>query len=113
MKKGKKKNKLPKALEENKWKPGQSGNPKGRPKKLPALDKLLAEALGDTTEDGRTSKMKKLIEQLISDATTKSSLFRTRAAEVLLDRAYGRAKDAPPLPEDKPQQITGFKLKKK
>jgi hypothetical protein len=93
MKKGKKKNKLPKALEENKWKPGQSGNPKGRPKKLPALDKLLAEAL--------------------SDATTKSSLFRTRAAEVLLDRAYGRAKDAPPLPEDKPQQITGFKLKKK
>ena len=36
------------------FKPGQSGNPNGRPKKLPELDKLLADVLGEE-KDGLTA----------------------------------------------------------
>ncbi len=37
----------PENLEKGKWKKGQSGNPAGRPKKLPELRELLANVLGD------------------------------------------------------------------
>lgn len=97
------------------FKKGQSGNPKGRPKKIPKLETLLAEVLGDTTEDGRNSKIKAVLEQLVTDATSKGSLFRTRAGEVLMDRVYGKAKEHKPKDEEenKPKQITGFKINKK
>ena len=34
---------------------GQSGNPNGRPKKLPQIDVLLAEVLGEENKDGITA----------------------------------------------------------
>lgn len=40
------KHKLPKALEKYKWKPGQSGNPKGRPRKK-TLEELIYEVLDE------------------------------------------------------------------
>jgi hypothetical protein len=43
--KARKKKKLPPALEANLWKPGQSGNPNGRPKSPLSLTKLLREHL--------------------------------------------------------------------
>jgi hypothetical protein len=71
------------------FKPGQSGNPKGRPKRLPELDKLLAEVLGG--EDGNT-EAEKILRNIASLAKRGKSSVAVRAAEVLLDRAYGRPK---------------------
>jgi hypothetical protein len=68
------------------FKKGQTGNPEGRPKKLPALDKLLADVLG--TVDDQDSEMKAVINALIGRAKKGD----VRAAEVLLDRAYGKPK---------------------
>lgn len=61
-------------------------NMKGRPPKLPQLDVLLDEVLGDET-NGITAA-KKILQALFS----KASKGDVRAAEVLLDRAYGKAK---------------------
>lgn len=69
------------------FKPGQSGNLKGRPKKLPELDKLLADVLGGDTED---TPAKRILEALIK----KAEKGDTRAAEILLDRGYGKAKQS-------------------
>lgn len=65
---------------------GVSGNPKGKPVKIPALDRLLAEVLGED-KDGITAA--KAILMALRAKATKGDV---RAAEVLLDRAYGKAK---------------------
>ena len=65
---------------------GQSGNPNGRPKKLPELDKLLADVLGEDKE-GITAA-----EAILKALRAKAAKGDIRAAEVLLDRAYGKAK---------------------
>lgn len=75
------------------WPKGVSGNPKGRPKSIPKLEKLLAEVLGGTTDDGRGTKIKKVLEQLLADAVDNNSPFRTRAGEILFDRVYGKPKE--------------------
>jgi hypothetical protein len=77
---------LPIAPEHTKWKPGQSGNPNGRPKKLPDLDKLMAEVLGPNKE-GRDG-MQVIIEALLK----KAAKGDVKAAELLLNRGYGKAK---------------------
>lgn len=65
---------------------GQSGNPNGRPKKIPDLDKLLADVLGDEKEGISAG-------QAILMALRKRAISGdVRAAEVLLDRAYGKPK---------------------
>jgi hypothetical protein len=68
------------------FKKGESGNPNGRPKKLPELDKLLADVLGEE-KDGITAG-----EAILKALRAKASKGDVRAAEVLLDRAYGKAK---------------------
>jgi len=65
---------------------GQSGNPNGRPKKLPELDKLLADVLGEDKE-GLTAA-----EAILKALRAKATKGDIRAAEILLDRAYGKAK---------------------
>ena len=77
---------MPIAPEHTKWKPGQSGNPNGRPKKLPDLDKLMAEVLGPNKE-GRDG-MQIIIEALLK----KAAKGDVKAAELLLNRGYGKAK---------------------
>ena len=58
------------------WKPGQSGNPKGRPKKTKDFDKLLDQELNQTirvTDNGQTLSMTKrevLIKTLVNSALT-------------------------------------------
>lgn len=72
--------------EHSKFKKGQSGNPNGRPKKLPELDKLLADVLGEE-KDGITAG-----EAILKALRAKAAKGDVRAAEVLLDRAYGKPK---------------------
>lgn len=73
---------MPFPNEETQFKPGQTGNPKGRPKKIPEIDDLLADVLGN--EDGTGAK--EILEALLREARKGN----VRAAEVLLDRAYGK-----------------------
>lgn len=61
-------------------------NRKGAPKKLPELDKLLAEVLGEE-KDGKTAA-----EAILSAIRLKAVKGDVRAAEMLMDRAYGKAK---------------------
>lgn len=68
------------------FKKGQSGNPKGRPRKLPQLDALLDSVLGEE-KDGVTAA-----EAILKALRQKATKGDVRAAEVLLDRAYGKAK---------------------
>jgi hypothetical protein len=68
----------------HKWKKGESGNPKGRPRKLPELNKLLADVLGEE-KDGVTAA-----EAILKALRAKAARGDIRAAEVLLDRGYGK-----------------------
>lgn len=74
--------------EATQFKPGQSGNPNGQPRKLPSLDKLLPEVLGDDLDDN--SKIKAILIKL-ADKAEKGDI---RAAEILLDRAWGKPKQS-------------------
>ncbi len=58
----------------------------GRPKKIPELRELLANVLGDE-KDGKTAA-----EAILMAIRNKAIKGDVRAAELLLDRAYGKAK---------------------
>lgn len=58
---------------------------KGRPKKLPNLDRLLITTLGEKIEG--TVAMEWVLKSLLKAAINKGDV---RAAEVLMDRAYGK-----------------------
>lgn len=75
------------------FKPGVSGNPNGRPKKIPAIDKLLS--------DKPESEYQSVIESLFN----KAKRGDVRAIEVLLDRAYGKAKQELKLDQPNSKQI--------
>ena len=66
------------------WKSGQSGNANGRPRKIPALDELLARVLSEEKE-GMTAA-----ERIIRALVKKACSGDVRSAEVLLERAYGK-----------------------
>jgi len=65
---------------------GQSGNPNGRPKKLPEIDKLMAEVLGEE-KDGITAA-----QAILNMLRGKAAKGDIRAAQLLFDRAYGKSK---------------------
>jgi hypothetical protein len=75
------------------FKKGQSGNLNGRPKKLPKLDDLLAEVLGE--EVGGKTVAKSILIKL----SQKAKAGDVRAAELVLDRAYGKAKQSMEITE--------------
>lgn len=77
---------MPFPNEDTQFKPGESGNPKGRPKKLPELDLLLADVLGEDKDGIEAAKA------ILMALRAKATKGDVRAAEVLLDRAYGKAK---------------------
>jgi len=90
----------PENIEPHKFKKGQSGNPKGRPKKLPQLDILLADVLGE--EQNGITAAEALLKKLRSEAM-KGNI---RAIELLLDRAYGKAKQTIEQVSNEPVKIT-------
>jgi hypothetical protein len=63
---------------------GQSGNLNGRPHKLPAINEVLAKVLNEAGSNGLTRA-----ENIIRKMTIKAETD-IRAAEMILDRAYGR-----------------------
>ena len=83
------------------WKKGESGNPKGRPKKIPELRELLANVLGDE-KDGKTAA-----EAILMALRNKAIKGDVRAAELLLDRAYGKATQPIETPSTLTVRITG------
>lgn len=66
------------------FKKGKSGNLKGRPKQLPELKLLLAEVLGEEKDGIAAAKA------ILMALRAKATKGDVRAAEVLLDRAYGK-----------------------
>lgn len=68
------------------FKKGETGNANGRPKKIPAIDELLAEVLGKE-KDGKT-----VAQAILSALSAKALKGDIRAAEVLLNRGYGLPK---------------------
>ena len=84
--------------EHTKFKKGESGNPNGRPRKLPELDKLLADVLGEE-KDGVTAA-----EAILKALRLKAAKGDVRAIEVMLDRAYGKPKQT--ISADVTQSIT-------
>lgn len=75
-----------KDIQAHSFKKGQSGNPAGRPKKLPEIDKLLADILGEE-KDGVTAA-----DAILKKLRQMAAQGNLRAAEMLLDRAYGKPK---------------------
>jgi len=80
-------NKKPRLENLKPFKKGQSGNPAGRPKTLPSLDKLLIEVLGREDANGVTAAQRIL--QALQEKAYKGD---SRAAEIILERAYGKPK---------------------
>lgn len=74
--------------EEGKFKPGQTGNPNGRPKKLPALDVLMEKVMGEE-KDGVTA-----MEAIVMKLRQQAAAGNIKASEILLDRAFGKAKQS-------------------
>lgn len=72
----------PQNIEKYKFKKGQSGNPKGRVKKLPELDILLSDVITDESAKG-----------ILNAIIAKARKGDVRAAELILNRAYGKPKD--------------------
>ncbi len=73
------------------WAKGESGNPKGRPKELPALRSLLASLLSEESASGESAS-----EQILRSLISEAKRGNIRAAELVLKRAYG---DAPSVVE--------------
>jgi len=78
----------------NQFKPGQSGNPKGRPKGVRNLSTILREMLEQevpiTTEDGKVERKKLqeiLVRKLINQAVKKENL---KAIQEIFDRVEGK-----------------------
>ncbi len=71
---------------EPRWKKGETGNPNGRPKKLPSLDLIMANVMGQE-KDGITAA-----EAIIMKLREQAAKGDIKAAQLLLDRAYGKAK---------------------
>lgn len=74
----------PENIVPHKFKKGQSGNPKGRPK-LPDIREALEKVMGEE-KDGLTA-----LDAVLMALRKKATSGDVRAAEVLLDRAFGKA----------------------
>ena len=81
----------------------KSGNTKspGRPKEIPELRELLANVLGDE-KDGKSAA-----EAILMALRNKAVKGDVRAAELLLDRAYGKASQPIETPSTLTVRISG------
>ncbi len=75
----------PENIVPHQFKKGQTGNPKGRPK-LPDLKEAMARVLAEE-KDGLTA-----LDAILKALRAKAAKGDVRAAQELLDRGFGRAK---------------------
>lgn len=75
----------PENVAPHKFKPGNSGNPNGRPK-LPDLKDAMAKVLAEE-KDGMNA-----LEAILKALRAKASKGDVRAAQELLDRGFGKSK---------------------
>lgn len=69
-------------------KKGEVKNPKGAPRKLPNLDVILANVLGEENEQGKTAA-----EQIIEAIRRRANAGDVKAANLLLERGWGKVKE--------------------
>ncbi len=67
---------------------GEVRNPKGAPRKLPNLDVILANVLGEENKDGKTAA-----EQIIEAIRRRANAGDVKAANLLLERGWGKVKE--------------------
>ena len=92
----------------NQWKPGQSGNPNGRPPGVRYLSELARDILKQTKK-GDTSGM--TIDELIVLALAKEALKgNTKAIEMIHDWTEGKVLDVHKIEGDIPVSIV-YKIK--
>lgn len=70
------------------FKKGQTGNPNGRPRKLPKLEELIDKVFGEE-KDGMTAA-----EAILKALRAKAAKGDTVAAKEVLDRCYGKPKQS-------------------
>ena len=81
------------------FKPGQSGNPKGRPRKLPEIRELIDEVLGE--EQNGITAVQAIFMRWRAMASSKNQNAQTlKAAELLINYAYGKPTQKIELPSD-------------
>ncbi len=73
------------------FKPGQSGNPGGRPKSSAELREVIRTAFSEPLQGTEKTKLDSIVEKLIATALKGN----TKAVEILFGYAYGK-----PKPED-------------
>jgi hypothetical protein len=74
----------PENIKQHEYKPGQSGNPAGRPK-MPDLSEAIAKILNEE-KDGKTA-----LDAILAALRAKAAKGDVRAAQELLDRGFGKA----------------------
>lgn len=83
--------------------PGNKANPNGRPKKLPELDTLITEILG--SPEDKKSGAYAILEAMLK----KAKRGDVKAADLLLNRAYGKVADKLDVKADV-NEVVIFKL---
>lgn len=69
-----------------KWQKGESGNPNGAPKKIPELEKMLIDIMGEEVNGVPAALI------VLRALRKKAANGDVRAIELLLDRSYGKIK---------------------
>jgi len=80
---------------DTRWKPGQSGNPKGRPKNIKYMSEILREQLDQVPESIDGKKNTKTWRDLICESILRAAVKGNQPAitKELLDRIEGKVKD--------------------
>jgi len=74
------------------WKPGQSGNPSGQPRKGLGIARLLSAEGDELSEDGIHTKREMMVKRMYDIATTGDMSKQTtvNVIEMVLSREYGK-----------------------
>ena len=96
---------------DTRWKPGQSGNPKGRPKGIKYMSELLREQLDQVPDTIDSKPNTKTWRDLICDSILRAAVKGNQPAitKELLDRIEGKVKDTHQVEGDVPISIV-YKL---
>ena len=68
---------------------GEVRNPNGAPRKLPKLDVILANVLGEENKDGKTAA-----EEIVEALKKQAKAGNVKASQLLLDRGWGKIKES-------------------